>query len=182
MRKIAVALGAVAALTASQAFAQAQRNEVSAFASFQHTTTSTNTGGSDITTNNYLVNGSYGYYFSPQLVGTVGLTYNLTEGGAGDAGKSSTTFLEVGAKYYFGNFRRSAWVPFVTGAVGVVSFSNSDSGSGGEFHAGGGVSYFLTESTSIDPSIEYLYYKFSIGGTDITNKGYQALLRMTTRF
>ena len=117
----------------------------------------------------------YGYFMSPRLVATGSLTRSSFESDAGDT--ASTTFL-VGAKYYFGELRRQAIVPFVDGGIG---FTHDDTGSDDDtnlsWELGGGASLFFSESTSIDGALRFYGTR-----ADARSKGLRAFLGITTRF
>jgi Outer membrane protein beta-barrel domain len=167
MRRIACAIGVMLALAASQVFAQGFRHEISGGGSYQ----SLSRNGVDTKTGQFGI--AYGYYFTPQVVGTLGLNYVTTDDGTT---KRDFTDLEVGAKYYFGTgFRRGALVPFADAAIGL---SDTPSDTDTRFRLGVGASYFLNDSTSIDPSLSYVNIATSGGKTD----GFLFGVRLTARF
>lgn len=168
MKKIAIASGLALALFGGQALAQQQRNEVSFFAQFEQSETSRSDSS------NTFAGATYGYYFTPRLVGTVGFFIFGFESGNTT---STTTDWELGAKYYFGGFQRGAFVPFVDGAFGTTFISNGIADSFMRWRVGVGASIFISESTSIDPSLSY----FAIQ-TDDETTGIRLGVRLTTRF
>jgi opacity protein-like surface antigen len=117
----------------------------------------------------------YGYFMSPRLVATGSLMRSSFESDGGDS--ASTTFL-VGAKYYFGELRRQAIVPFVDGGIG---FTNVDAGGDDStdlsWELGGGASLFFSENTSIDGALRLFGVR-----ADARTKGLRAFLGITTRF
>jgi hypothetical protein len=117
----------------------------------------------------------YGRFFSPQLVGTLGLRYESTEVPGADA--SSLSAL-IGAKYYFAPLRAQAIVPFVDGAIGLAHTDNGPSDSTDlTWEFGGGVSWFFTQATSIDAGLRLFHTD-----TDVETKGTQLFVGITTRF
>ena len=164
MRKVALTLGLVLGLAFGQA--QAERNEVSVYGAWN----SLSAGGRELDIN--IFNASYGYHFNQQLVGTIGIGQVDTK-----AGDQSSDYwnVEFGAKYYFGGpFSRGQFVPFLDGGVGLWDSRNSKDTS---WRIGVGGSFFLNETTSVDPTFSYI----SIQSSPKTN-GHIFGLRLTTRF
>ena len=164
MRKVALALGLVLGLAFGTA--QAERNEVSVYGAWN----SLSAGGTELDINIFNVN--YGYYLNQQLVGTIGIGQVDTKAG----GQSSDYWnVEFGAKFYFGGpFRAGQFVPFVDGGVGLWDSRNSKDAS---WRIGFGGSFFLNETTSVDPSFSYI----NIQSHPKTN-GHIFGLRLTARF
>ncbi len=163
MKRIAVAFGLVLALVAG--IAQAQRNEVSLYGAWN----SLSSGGTDLDISIFSL--TYGYYFNQQFVGTISIGQVDTK--AGNQSSDYSNF-ELGAKFYFGGpFRQGQFVPFVDGGIGLWDSRNSKDAS---WRIGVGGSFFVTESTSIDPTFSYI----NIQSSPKTN-GHIIGLRFTTR-
>ena len=166
MRKVALALGLVLGLAFGHA--QAQRHEVSVYGAWN----SLAAGGNDYDISIFSLN--YGYYFSQQLVGTIGIGQVDTRVG-NQSSASDYSNVEFGAKYYFGGpFRSGQFVPFVDGGLGLWDSRNSKDTS---WRLGVGGSYFVTETTSVDPTFSYI----NIQSSPKTN-GHIIGVRFTTRF
>jgi len=161
---LAAALGGMAAGAAAQTF----RHEVSVFGTWDDVDEPANVEVLNL-------NLRYGYFVSPRTLATVSLSRSTFEGGGTD---SASTSLLLGAKYYFSELRPQALVPFVDGGVGFANIDNNGSDSTDlSWEFGGGVSLFLTESTSIDGALR-LYNT----DTDARTKGIRAFLGLSTRF
>ena len=163
MRKIALIL--VLALFAGQTLAQAQRNEVSGFGTWNSLSGSGGTRNHDWDMNYLQLN--YGYYFNQNFVGTLGWQ-RLSK-----MGDKNYDILDVGVKYYFGTMRQGAFLPFVEAGLGLYDFNGNDLG----YRVGIGGSWMVTDQTSIDPTFNYL----STASGDKLN-GHIIGLRITTRF
>jgi hypothetical protein len=180
----ASALVAGVALSGS-ASAQQLRNEVSFFGNIDSSSTSPG-NSSQVQTSLF---GSYGYYFTPKLVGTIGLGYFGSTSSPGSYRNDMLT-MNFGAKYYFGNFKTGAFVPFVTGTLDIVSMTSTSgttqttiSGGGGEL--GVGLSAFMNETTSFDASLNGYSRSLSAsssGSSSITTSGAVFRVGLTTRF
>jgi hypothetical protein len=117
----------------------------------------------------------YGKYFSPQLVGTLGVNMTTLEGNGFD---SSTTALTLGAKYYFNLPREKNIAPFVEGTIGVASTdAGGNSSSDMTWEIGGGAAWFFTPTTSFDAAFRF----FQTDG-DVTTEGTRLTVGITTRF
>jgi hypothetical protein len=170
MNHLIAALLAAAALAgvAQGAHAQALRNEVSIFGSWE-----------DIREPNKFeqstVNLRYGRFVTPQFVGTAGLQRSHFEGSGFDA---TSTALTIGAKYYFIAPRSQAIVPFIDASLGAAKTDNGTSDSTDlTWEFGGGASFFFTEATSFDAGLRLFHTN-----TDSTTKGTRAFVGITTRF
>ncbi len=163
MRKVALALGLVLGLAFGPA--QAQRNELSVFGTWNSLSGSGGTRDHDWNMNFFQIN--YGYYFGPQVVGTLGWQ-RLAK-----LGDRNFDIVDAGVKYYFGSFRQGQFAPFVEGGIGLANFNGHDPA----WRIGLGGSYFVTDSTSVDPTFTY----FSVASGDRLN-GHIIGLRITTRF
>jgi len=166
VKKLAVILGLF--LTLGAGAAQAQKNELSAFGAWN----SLSSGGSsyDLT----ILNVAYGYYFTQQFVGTLGFTrFDSDNNGAGPA---DYTAGELGAKFYFGAPRQGNFVPFVDGGIGIWDNKPRNS-TDTSWRIGFGGAYFITEATSIDPTISYINIQ-----SDPKTNGHIFGVRITTRF
>jgi hypothetical protein len=161
MKKLALVLGVLGAFAAGQAAAQTNRHEISAFGSWAHYK------NSGQTTNVNFLDLDYGYYFTPQFVGTIGASRFSTDG-------TGSTDVMLGGKYYFGVGRRGNFVPFVDGALGT---SKSAGERARRWEFGGGLSYFVTEATSFDVGIEWFRIKHTP-----TTSGTLIGMGFTTRF
>lgn len=117
----------------------------------------------------------YGRFFSPQLVGTLGLQRSRLEAAGTDV---ATTALTVGAKYYISPPRSQAIAPFLDAAIG---YANTDTGANDSndliWEFGGGVSWFFTEATSFDAGL-----RFFQTDTDIETQGTRLTVGITSRF
>lgn len=165
MRKTAFTLGIVLALIAGAASAQALRNEVSGFGTWNSLNGSGGTRDHDWDMNYVQLN--YGRYFNENMVVTLGYS-KLSK-----MGDKNFDIVDVGAKYYFGTFRQGAFLPFVEGGLGLYHFNGHDLG----WRVGVGGSWMVTDQTSVDPTFSYL----STTGHDKL-KGHIIGLRITTRF
>jgi hypothetical protein len=174
--KLAAVLGAgaVVGLLSAPAAAQAPQqaptywNEVSIFGAWDKVR---EPGDLELT----IINLRYGRMLQPQIAGTLGLSRFSIDAGAG---RSTTTSLTIGAKYYFTRLGAQALVPFAEASVG---FANTDSAASDStdltWEIGGGASFFFTDATSMDASIRL--YQTS---TDARTEGTRFFLGMTTRF
>jgi opacity protein-like surface antigen len=165
---LAAVLSAAAALPAAAQQARTFQHEISVFGSWDDVDEPEKVEILNL-------NLRYGYFMSPRLLATGSLTRSSIDAGADEA--TSTTFL-VGAKYYFGELRRQAIVPFVDGGIG---FTNVDAGGSDDtdvsWELGGGASLFFTENTSIDGALRFYGTR-----ADARTKGLRAFLGITTRF
>ena len=170
MKTTAVMLGAVLAVASCAVAAQPYpyQNELSLFGSWDKVDEPI-----EIEVTNVQLR--YGRFLSPQIVGTAALSRTRFESNASD---DVTTSLTIGAKYYFGTLRSAALVPFVDGAIGIA---NTDSGGNDStdltWEVGGGIAYFITDTTSIDAAIRL--YQTS---TDAETEGTRLFVGLTTRF
>jgi len=165
MRKISLVLGILFALAAGQASAQALRNEVSGFGTWNSLSGSGGTRDHDWDMNYLQLN--YGRYFSENFALTLGYS-KLSK-----MGDKNYDILEVGAKFAFGTVRQGNFVPYVEGALGLFDFNGNDLG----IRLGVGASYMVTDATSIDPHFSYLT---TISGDKLN--GHIIGLRIATRF
>ena len=145
MRKPALLLGIAIAMTAGQAMAQAYRHELSVFGNWAHFKQSGQTTSVNI------LDIDYGYYFTPQMVGTLGVSRFSTEG-------MGSTDLMLGGKYYFGIGRRGSFLTYVDGGIGTTKSAGDR---GRRWELGGGFAYFVTEATSFDVGIDWFGIKTS---------------------
>ena len=90
--------------------------------------------------------------------------------------------LGGGAKYYLGNAAKNAVVPFVLGDLVLTSISGGSSGSGYGLDAGGGVSYFISETLSADTTAVLAYNNWNFSGFTSTSTGVQINFGLTARF
>jgi opacity protein-like surface antigen len=167
MRRVSLVLGVVLALLTLPAAAQGL-NEVSIFGSWDDVREP-----SDI--EQTTIHLRYGRYMTPQIVATAGISRTSFDGSGVDF---TMTSLTIGGKYYFAERRASAIVPFADVAIGVAATdAPGQDGTDFTWELGGGASFFLTESTSVDASLRY--YNTS---TDVTTKGIRMFLGLTARF
>jgi opacity protein-like surface antigen len=168
---LAIVLAATLAGTAASAVAQqthSWRHEASLFGSWDDIDEPENAEVLNL-------NLRYGYFVSPRALATASISRLSVEGGGSES--SSTTFL-LGAKYYFGDLRPQALVPFVDGGVGFTHVDvGGDDGTDLSWEFGGGVAMFFTPNTSVDAAL-----RFYNTDTDVRTKGIRAFLGLTTRF
>ena len=165
MRKISLALGIVLALLAGQASAQALRNEVSAFGTWN--SLSGNSGTRDHDWDMTYLQLQYGRYFSENIAVIAGYSK------LGKMGDKNFDIVELGGKFSMGNVRQGNFVPYIEGALGLFDFNGNDLG----FRVGIGASYMVTDATSVDP---YFSYLSTISGDKLN--GHILGLRLATRF
>src|SRR6185295_2261416 len=144
MRKIALVIGIALTLAAGHASAQALRNEVSVFGTWNSLSGDGGTRDHDWDVSYLQLN--YGRYFSENLAVIVGYS-KLSK-----MGDKNYDILEVGGKFSLGNVRQGAFVPYAEAALGLLDFNGNDLG----IRLGVGASYMVTDSTSIDPHFSYL--------------------------
>lgn len=165
MKKVLFAIGILLALLAGQASAQALRNEVSAFGTWNSLSGDSGTRNHDWDVSYLQLN--YGRYFSENLAVIVGYS-KLSK-----MGDKNYDILEVGGKFSLGNVRQGNFVPYAEAALGLFDFNGNDLG----IRLGVGASYMVTDSTSIDPHFSYLT---TLSGDKL--KGHILGLRIATRF
>ena len=165
MRKIALILGIVLALGAGSVLAQAQRNEVSAFGTWNSLSGSGGTRDHDWDMTYLQL--QYARYFSENFAVLLGYSK------LGKMDGKDFDIAEIGAKFSMGNVRQGNFVPYVEAALGLFDFNGNDLG----LRLGIGVSYMVTESTSVDPSFSYLT---TLSGDKLN--GHIIGLRFATRF
>jgi len=142
MKKYIVA-GLLAILAASNAYAEEKKNELSAFLYVNNQITPS---GQDPTVTVYA---SYGRYLKERVVLTVSASMiasgGFTMGGPG-----------VGVKYYFKTGQKGDFVPFLSGEgqFGLGGDANTDIYYY-NLAVGGGASYFVTETASLDGRLVY---------------------------
>ena len=165
MKKVLISFGIVLALLAGQASAQALRNEVSAFGTWNSLSGSSGTRDHDWDMRYLQLN--YGRYFSENLAIIAGYS-KLSK-----AGDKDFDIVELGGKFSMGNVRQGNFVPYIEGALGLFDFNGNDIG----FRVGVGASYMVTDSTSVDP---YFSYLTTLSGDKLN--GHIIGLRLATRF
>ena len=168
-KKVVGAMVAFALLFSSgTAAAQAQGNEISLFGSWDDV-------DEPVDAEVMSLHLRYGRFVSPRVVAMGTLSRTSFEASGVD---STTTSVLVGAKYYFGELRAQAVVPFAEASIG---FANTDTGPDDNtdlsWEFGGGAALMLSERTSIDGSV-----RFYNTDTDTRTKGLRLFLGMTTRF
>lgn len=164
MKKVLFAIGIVLAL-AGQASAQALRNEVSAFGTWNSLSGSGGTRDHDWDMRYLQLN--YARYLSENLAVIAGYSK------LGNMNDKDYDILEVGAKLSLGNVRQGNFVPYVEGALGLFDFNGNDLG----LRVGVGAAYMVTDATSIDPHFSYLT---TLSGDKL--RGHILGLRIATRF
>jgi hypothetical protein len=168
MRKLALLVGALMAMSASLAMAQGYRTELSTFGSY------TRIKNQGQTTSLSIFDVGYGYYFTPQFVGKIDVTRV-------SANSFGYTDFALGAKYYFGVGRRSSFITFVDGNYGVEKGTNQQAGSShhdSRWQLGFGGAYFVTESTSFDVGLHW----FRVSTEPYSSSGTIVGMGFTTRF
>ena len=165
MRKITLALGTVLALLAGQATAQALRNEVSIFGTWNSLSGSSGTRDHEWDMRYLQLN--YARYFSENIAVIAGYS-KLPK-----MGDKDFDILEIGGKFSMGNVKQGSFVPYIEGALGLFDFNGNDLG----FRLGVGASYMVTDSTSVDP---YFSYLTTVSGDKLN--GHIIGLRLATRF
>lgn len=165
MRKISLILGIVCLLAVGQASAQALRNEVSVFGTWNSLSGSSGTRDHDWDMRYLQLN--YARYFSENIAVIIGYS-KLSK-----MGDKDFDIVEVGGKFSMGNVRQGNFVPYIEGALGLFDFNGNDLG----FRIGVGASYMVTDSTSVDP---YFSYLTTVSGDKLN--GHIIGLRLATRF
>ena len=130
------------------------------------------------------INGQWGHYFKPQLLGTVSVNYFGLDG----SGFTDTQLgVTVGAKYYFKEGKKGDFTPFVQGEVGLGVIQNTFSGTtysatGGELSAAGGGTYWLTESAGINIDGRYRYVSYTLNNVSTTENHFLVEAGLTYKF
>jgi hypothetical protein len=185
MKKTAFAILVMSLFAASSAMAATEVSLNGYMNNLTQSSSGTQTG-TDAVIN---LNGAFGYYFSPQLVGrVVANVYNDVN--TPTVGGSTTTTMEalgVGGKYYLSSPAKGAEVFFVFADVSALSIAsgsgaNATTGSGTQLDVGGGLSTFLTESVSFDLDLKYVSDAYTISGFSISSAGPQFDFGLTARF
>lgn len=102
---------------------------------------------------------SYGRFFNPSVEGYVGATYS------GSAG-STTTGALIGANYFFTPVGKQGNAAFFVGAdVGGSNTSGAGGTSNSTWSVSGGVKYFVSDSASINATVNHSESKPSGGLT-----------------
>lgn len=138
MNKKYLVAAILATAVSSNAFAEEKKNEISAFV---YANKQIDPAGQDPMVTVYA---SYGKYLTERIALTGSV--NVTKSGGMNMGG-----VGVGGKYYFKVGQKGDFVPFALAEIQV----GSGSGSGftlyyGNIAVGGGASYFITETASID--------------------------------
>lgn len=168
MRSKAVLLAALLAVVSGSAAAQAERNEISLFGSWDDVSEPEDVESSALSVR-------YGRVVRPQVLATATLGYTHFKS---RGTKSSTLSVLGGGKYYFTPLRTQGLVPFVDAAIGFATIdTNTGSDTDLTWELGGGVAYFISERTSIDGAVR-LYWT----DTDARTQGTRFFVGLTTRF
>jgi hypothetical protein len=174
--QLLVAFLAASTLAATSAIAGGNQSELQ----FSGSLASNSSNGTSSSSTN--INAAYGYSFTPQIIGRASIFLNGNDSGGS---KSTMTYLGVGAKYYFSEGHKSAWVPFVLADLQTLAMDNAGTTTNGMgYDAGVGVSDFLTETISFD--ITALMNSFTIKGSngapDSSQTGTRVDFGFTARF
>jgi hypothetical protein len=165
MKKVLPVLGILLALAAGHASAQALRNEVSVFGTWNSLSGSGGTRDRDWDMRYLQVN--YARYFSENVALIAGYSK------LGKMNDKDYDIIELGGKLSWGEFRQGNFVPYVEGALGLFDFNGNDLG----LRVGIGASYMVTDATSVDPHFSYLT---TLSGDKLN--GHIIGLRLATRF
>lgn len=151
----------------SNAFAEEKQQEISVSGNF--TSQISPSGGS----NTMFLLGHYGRYFKPQILGTVNVM-------AMNSGSSFNMFgAGVGGKYYFKVGQKGDFVPFVDADVMIITLKVAGTSTTPfQISAGGGASYFLTETASVDGRAS-LQFQSASGNTSTL---FNVVVGLTQRF
>ena len=163
MKKVLFAVAIL--LAAGQASAQALRNEVSAFGTWNSLSGSGGTRSHDWDMRYLQLN--YARYFDENAALIAGYSK------LGKMNDKDYDILEFGAKFAFGTVRQGNFVPYVEGTLGLYDFNGNDVG----LRVGIGAAYMVTDSTSVDP---YFSYLTTLSGDKLN--GHIIGLRLATRF
>lgn len=161
---------AILAAASTSAFAAEKSNEVSVYGSIisQSTPTSSTTA---------IVYASYGRYLTERLL----ITGSASKFDGGGAFKMTT--VGVGVKYYFKSGKQGDFVPFVAGSMNVGSIDvGNNTGTTVGVRAGGGASYFLSETASVDARLELVAGDQTIGGFSQSTSSTEFTVGLTQRF
>jgi hypothetical protein len=162
---------AILAAVSSTAFAAEKGNELSVYGSVMDQISPST--GSGTTT---IINASYGRYMTDRLLIT-GSVFVM----------NNTAFKEVtagvGTKYYFMVGKKGDFVPFVGGSVQLGTI-DVGGGSGTTFglDLGGGASYFITETASIDGHVDAVFGSVSYSGNNQSTTNLNLTVGITQRF
>lgn len=158
--KKVLALSLAAALCGSTAAMAAEKsNEVSLAGSMS--SDSTTAGGTTTTTDSTNIYGSFGHYFTNQLVGQLALGV-MASGSSGNT--TNTLIMGAGAKYYFMDANKGDTVPFAGARLDLVSVSGTGfDASGSQITGFVGVSHFVSETASLD-----LTFSAAAGSIEVT--------------
>ena len=165
MKKVLFVLGIVLALAAGQAAAQALRNEVSVFGTWNSLSGSGGTRDHDWDMRYLQIN--YARYFSENVALIAGYSK------LGKMNDKDYDIIEAGGKFSWGEFRQGSFVPYVEGELALFDFNGNDLG----LRVGIGASYMVTDATSVDP---YFSYLTTLSGDKLN--GHIIGLRLATRF
>ena len=126
--------------------------------SFSGNITSSSYSGGGASSTTRMLDGSYGYYFTPQIVGQV-VVVDFQSSSVG------LSIVGVGAKYYFSQGKQGDFVPWVTGELDLTSVSMASGSGGGAGISGAiGATYWLTETAGPFVDLRFRQSSFSIAG------------------
>lgn len=174
MNKKYIVAAILATAVSSNAFAEEKKNEISAFV---YANQQTNPSGQKPLVTVYA---SYGKYIRENIAITGSV--NVTKAGGTNMGG-----FGIGGKYYFKVGQKGEFVPFALAELQLGMGSSSGlTLYYGNIAVGGGASYFITETASIDGRLQY-----QAGSTDSCLGGYcsssstsaiMAIVGLTQRF
>ena len=165
MKKVLFALAVVLTIGAGSAQAQALRNEVSAFGTWNSLSGSGGTRNRDWDMRYLQLN--YARWFSENVAVIAGYSK------LGKMNDKDYDIIELGGKLGWGEVRQGNFLPYVEAALGLYDFNGNDVG----LRVGIGASYMVTDSTSVDP---YFSYLTTLSGDKLN--GHIIGLRLATRF
>ncbi|HEY6094411.1 MAG TPA: hypothetical protein VIU93_05595 [Gallionellaceae bacterium] len=174
----------VAALGFSMsAMAAEKSNEISVAGSISSTTTGT--GANKFTQDSVNLVGSFGHYFTPQLVGQFAVGIDGSSYGSNNS--SATLILGVGAKYYFMDSHAGDIVPFAGARLDLLAVSQTTplgttDGSGSQITGFIGASDFLSETASIDLTFSVSAGSYTVSSVSIDTTSTSLNIGFTQRF
>lgn len=174
----------VAALGFSMnAMAAEKANEVSISGNISSVTSGS--GANKSTTDSATVFGSFGHYFSPQLVGQ--FTVGVVGASSGSSSSTSALILGVGGKYYFMDAHKGDIVPFAGARLDLLSLSSksggtTSTGSGSQITGFVGASNFLSETASLDLTLSLSAGSVTVSGTSSDYTSTMLEIGFTQRF
>jgi len=183
MKITALAALAMSMFAASSAMAATEMS-VNGFVNSMNTTV----GNTTSTSSTAEVLGSFGYYFSPQLVGRI-----VVNEYANSTPNTTTGQMAIGGglKYYFTSPAKGSTVFYGFGDLSLLSVtststfngsSTTSTGTGTLFDAGVGVAQFITETVSFDLDVKAVSDSYTIDSFSFSDSGVQFDFGITARF